>query len=78
MRLFGEEPIRIRTSGGSIPISPFVETLGIPAVTVPTVNPDNNQHSPNENLRLADFVRGIEIMLAVLTEPVGGGPISER
>jgi acetylornithine deacetylase/succinyl-diaminopimelate desuccinylase-like protein len=69
-RHFGQEPIRIRTSGGSIPISPFVTTLDVPAVSVPTVNPDNNQHSPNENLRLAEFFRGIETMLAVLTAPV--------
>jgi acetylornithine deacetylase/succinyl-diaminopimelate desuccinylase-like protein len=69
-RLHGTEPIRIRTSGGSIPISPFVETLGIPAVGVPSVNPDNNQHSPNENLRVGSFVDGIATMLAVLTEPI--------
>ncbi|MHC5065738.1 MAG: M20/M25/M40 family metallo-hydrolase [Planctomycetota bacterium] len=69
VRINGSEPIRIRTSGGSIPISPFVATLGIPAVGVPTVNPDNNQHSPNENLRLADFFQGIGVIFAVLTEP---------
>jgi acetylornithine deacetylase/succinyl-diaminopimelate desuccinylase-like protein len=69
-RLYGEPPIKIRTSGGSIPISPFVQTLGVPAVSVPTVNPDNNQHSPNENLRLGNFLEGIEVILAVLTEPM--------
>lgn len=71
-RLHGEPPIRIRTHGGSIPISPFVSTLGVPAVIVPTVNPDNNQHSPNENLRVGSFVRGIATILAVLQEPVAG------
>lgn len=69
VHLFGAEPIRIRTGGGSIPISPFVETLGVPAVIVPTVNPDNNQHSPNENLRIGSFVAGIRIILAVLQQP---------
>ncbi len=68
--LHGEEPIKLRTSGGSIPISLFVESLNIPAVTVPTVNPDNNQHSPNENIRLENFRDGIAVMLAVLTQPV--------
>jgi acetylornithine deacetylase/succinyl-diaminopimelate desuccinylase-like protein len=72
-RLFGERPIMVRTSGGSIPISPFVTTLGLPAVQVGTVNPDNNQHSPNENLRVFDFLRGIRIITAVLSTPVGGG-----
>lgn len=67
-RAFDEEPILIRMSGGSIPISPFVTTLGIPAVTVPTVNRDNNQHSPNENLRLGNYRDGIKTMLAILSE----------
>jgi acetylornithine deacetylase/succinyl-diaminopimelate desuccinylase-like protein len=66
--LYGEEPILIRTMGGSIPIAPLVETLGIPAATVPTVNIDNNQHSPNENLRLGNFVEGIAILMSVLSE----------
>ena len=50
--LYGEEPILIRTMGGSIPIAPIIDALDVPAATVPTVNMDNNQHSPNENLRL--------------------------
>ncbi|MGH7483490.1 MAG: M20/M25/M40 family metallo-hydrolase [Longimicrobiales bacterium] len=69
-RLHGAPPIRIRTSGGSIPISPFVATLGVPAVTVPTVNPDNNQHSPNENLRVGSFIDGLRTMLAVFGTPL--------
>jgi len=67
-RAFNEDPIRIRMSGGSIPISPFVNTLGVPAVTVPTVNRDNNQHSPNENLRLGNYREGIKTMMAILSE----------
>jgi acetylornithine deacetylase/succinyl-diaminopimelate desuccinylase-like protein len=66
--LYGAEPILIRTMGGSIPIAPIVETLGIPAATVPTVNIDNNQHSPNENLRLGNFIEGIAILMAVLSQ----------
>ena len=65
---FGETPIKQRTSGGSIPISPFVNELGIPAVTVPTVNRDNNQHSPNENIRIGNYVDGIKTIHHVLIE----------
>ncbi|ERM84266.1 hypothetical protein P872_14565 [Rhodonellum psychrophilum GCM71 = DSM 17998] len=68
VRAFGKEPIKIRMGGGSIPISPFVDALGIPAVTVVTVNSDNNQHSPNENIRLGNFKEGIKTILAILTE----------
>lgn len=67
-RAFGQTPIKIRTSGGSIPISPFVTTLGIPAVTVPTVNRDNNQHSPNENIRLGNYLEGVRTFLGILSE----------
>ena len=66
--LYGEEPILIRTMGGSIPIAPIIEALSIPAATVPTVNIDNNQHSPNENLRVGNFIEGIAILMAVLQE----------
>jgi acetylornithine deacetylase/succinyl-diaminopimelate desuccinylase-like protein len=68
--LYGEEPILIRTMGGSIPIAPFVETLGAPAAIVPTVNMDNNQHSPNENLRLGNFIEGIAVLASVLSRKI--------
>jgi acetylornithine deacetylase/succinyl-diaminopimelate desuccinylase-like protein len=57
-----------RMAGGSIPIAPFVKILDIPAVSVPTVNRDNNQHSHNENLRLGNYREGIKTMIAILTE----------
>ena len=66
---FGMEPIIKRTSGGSVPISPFVNTLGVPAVTVPTVNPDNNQHSPNENIRVGNLIESVRTHLAILVQP---------
>lgn len=69
-RAYGKDPVQIRISGGSIPISPFVDALGIPAVTIPTVNADNNQHSPNENLRLGNYKEGIYAIMSVLTEPL--------
>ncbi|MEL6357461.1 MAG: peptidase dimerization domain-containing protein [Bacteroidota bacterium] len=67
-KAFGEAPIKQRTSGGSIPISPFVNELGVPAVTVPTVNRDNNQHSPNENIRIGNYVDGIKTIHYILIE----------
>ncbi len=67
-KAFGKEPIKIRTAGGSIPISPFVITLGIPAVAVPIVNADNNQHAPNENIRVGNYVEGVKAFYYILTE----------
>ncbi|MEL6718108.1 MAG: M20/M25/M40 family metallo-hydrolase [Bacteroidota bacterium] len=67
-KAFGEPPVKLRTSGGSIPISPFVNALGIPAVTVPTVNRDNNQHSPNENIRLGNYFEAVQSCVSILME----------
>ena len=69
-KAFGSTPVKQRTSGGSIPISPFVTQLGVPAVTVPTVNRDNNQHSPNENIRVGNYIEGIKTMFYILKEPL--------
>ncbi len=66
----GVDPVIIRTHGGSIPISPFVATLDVPAVIVPTVNNDNNQHSPNENLRLGHYKEGIKTFYYLFQNPL--------
>ena len=65
---FGKAPIKVRTAGGSIPISPFVVTLGIPAVAVPTVNADNNQHAENENIRVGNYIDAVKTFLAIMLE----------
>jgi acetylornithine deacetylase/succinyl-diaminopimelate desuccinylase-like protein len=62
----GVEPVHLRTLGGTVPIAPFIEALGFPAVLVPTVNFDNNQHEENENLRIANLWQGILTVAAIL------------
>jgi acetylornithine deacetylase/succinyl-diaminopimelate desuccinylase-like protein len=52
--------------GGSLPISSIGEVLGAPFVIAPIVNADNSQHAPNENLRMKEFRRGIELYAALL------------
>ncbi len=69
-RIYNEEPVRLRTMGGTIPITPIVESLGIQAAIVPMVNMDNNQHSPNENLRLGNLYNGIKTCIGIFTEPL--------
>ena len=65
-RMFGTAPVQLRTLGGTVPIAPFIETLGFPALLVPTVNFDNNQHEENENLRLGTFFDSIVTIAAAL------------
>jgi len=66
---FNLEPIRLRTMGGTLPTSPFINTLDVPAVIVPLVNSDNNQHSPNENLRLGNYFDGVKTIYHLLNSP---------
>jgi acetylornithine deacetylase/succinyl-diaminopimelate desuccinylase-like protein len=57
----GEGPIEVPSLGGSLPLDRFRQVLGAPLIVVPMVNHDNNQHAPNENLRLGNPWRGIEV-----------------
>jgi len=64
---FNEDVVQIRIMGGTVPISPFINELKIPAFIVPMVNPDNNQHSPNENLKIGQLAYGIKTFYALLS-----------
>jgi acetylornithine deacetylase/succinyl-diaminopimelate desuccinylase-like protein len=63
---FDEEVVQIRIAGGTVPIAPFINELNIPAFLVPMVNPDNNQHSPNENLKIGQIAYGLRVFYALL------------
>jgi acetylornithine deacetylase/succinyl-diaminopimelate desuccinylase-like protein len=65
-KMFCAPPVQLRTLGGTVPIAPFIEALGFPALLVPTVNFDNNQHEENENLRLGTFFDSIVTIAAIL------------
>ncbi len=67
---FKEDIVQIRTMGGTVPIAPFINELKIPAFLVPMVNPDNNQHSPNENLKIGQIAYGIQTFYALLSTPI--------
>ena len=67
---FEMDPVKVRTLGGSVPISPFVNLLEVPGVILPLVNPDNNQHSPNENLRMGNYLDGVKSLIGVLNQPI--------
>jgi len=69
-RVFGDDVVNMRTTGGSQPMAPFIRTLNVPAVSIRIPNPDNSIHGPNENLRLGNLKEGIVSCLAILTEPL--------
>ena len=63
----GREIARQPTLGGSMPFATF--STRMPTVGFSMVNHDNNQHGPDENLRLQNLWEGIEMMAAIMTMP---------
>jgi len=68
-RVSGQEPEMVPGMGGSLPLYLFTEGLGAPCVIVPVANHDDNQHAPDENLRVANLWFGIDLLAALLTAP---------
>ncbi len=64
----GEEVITVPSLGGSLPLVHFQDVLGAPLIIVPIVNHDNNQHAANENLRLGNLWRGIDVFAMLIGE----------
>ena len=67
---FETDVVKIRIAGGTVPIAPFVNELDIPAFLIPMVNADNNQHSPNENLKIGQIAYGIKTFYSLLSSPL--------
>ena len=57
--------------GGTLPLYLFTDVAGKPAIVVPVANHDNNQHAPDENLRIANLWYAIDLYAALLTMPPG-------
>jgi acetylornithine deacetylase/succinyl-diaminopimelate desuccinylase-like protein len=55
---YGQSAIVVVSSGGSGPLHPFVEILGVPVAMVGVSYPGSRVHSPNEHVRLVDVRRG--------------------
>ncbi len=66
--VYGRPPFVAPTLGGSLPLFHFADVFDAPLVTVPTVNADNSQHAPNENLRVGNLWDAIALVAAMVTE----------
>ncbi|MGA9532499.1 MAG: M20/M25/M40 family metallo-hydrolase [Anaerolineales bacterium] len=58
-QVYGQRQLIQPLSGGSGPIHPFIEVLGVPVATIGVSYPGAKIHAPNENIRVTDFVNGI-------------------
>ena len=69
-RAFGEGALVLAPGmGGTLPLYLFTEVAGKPAIVVPVANHDNNQHAPDENLRIANLWYAIDLYAALMTMP---------
>ncbi|MGI9627473.1 MAG: M20/M25/M40 family metallo-hydrolase [Longimicrobiales bacterium] len=69
-RAFGQGALVVSPGmGGTLPLYLFTDVAGKPAVIVPVANHDNNQHAPDENLRIANLWYAIDLYAALLTMP---------
>jgi acetylornithine deacetylase/succinyl-diaminopimelate desuccinylase-like protein len=66
--VYGTPPAIAPLLGGSGPMYPFVEYLGLPIATPGIGYPEARVHAPNENVRIADFVRGTRHMAHLLDQ----------
>lgn len=64
--VYGHDPVIYPSHGGSGPMYPLAEGLGMDAVTVGVGYPGVNMHAPNENIRLADYFKQIEFLVDLL------------
>jgi acetylornithine deacetylase/succinyl-diaminopimelate desuccinylase-like protein len=63
--VYGHEPVVYPSHGGSGPMYPLVQGLGMDGVTVGVGYAGVNMHAPNENIRLADYFKQIEFLVAL-------------
>lgn len=69
---YGLEPVVYPSVAGSGPMHPFVEHLGVAVVGMGCSHPGSRVHSPNENIRVADFDTSVVALLRLL-ETYGAG-----
>ncbi|MFN3265794.1 MAG: M20/M25/M40 family metallo-hydrolase [Deinococcales bacterium] len=62
--VYGLEPVVQPSAGGSGPMHPFVEYLGVPVVCAGISNVKSFVHAPNENIVKAHFEKGFEFAVA--------------
>lgn len=64
--VYEHEPVVSPTMAGTGPLHPFADKLGLPTADCGVGYPESRIHAPDENIRLADFVRGAQHVAAIL------------
>ncbi|GED51426.1 M20/M25/M40 family metallo-hydrolase [Brevibacillus borstelensis] len=67
-QIYGMEPTIMPMSPGTGPMYILCQHLGIPAVSVGVGHFASNNHAPNENISIDDYIQGIKHIAAILEE----------
>ncbi|KYH24995.1 succinyl-diaminopimelate desuccinylase [Halalkalicoccus paucihalophilus] len=62
------EPILKPALGGSVPTYVFADALDVPCLVIPYANEDENNHAPDENIKLSCVRAGARTTVALLSE----------
>ncbi len=71
---YGTPAVVTVSSGGSGPLHPFVDTLGLPVVMLGVGYPQGRAHAPDEHVRWTDVERGTFATVRTLERWVGTEP----
>lgn len=73
---YGTEPILQPSLGGSLPDYVWTKILKVPSIVVPYANFDEGNHSPNENIGVDNFLKGISCTCHVIHKLAEWGGVS--
>ncbi len=65
-QVYGVEPVVYPLTAGTGPMYDLCQKFGIPAVSTGVGNAQSNNHAPNENVVIEDFVQGIKHIALIM------------
>jgi acetylornithine deacetylase/succinyl-diaminopimelate desuccinylase-like protein len=65
-QVYGVEPVVYPLTAGTGPMYDLCQKLGIPAVSTGVGNAESNNHAPNENIFVADYIQGIKHIALIM------------
>lgn len=72
LEVYGSKPVVLPISAGTSPMYVIKNWMGVPVVSAGGVGyPESNIHSPNENIRITDFIRSIKFNALLIASTAG-------
>jgi acetylornithine deacetylase/succinyl-diaminopimelate desuccinylase-like protein len=65
-QVYGMEPIVYPLTAGTGPMYDLCQKFGIPSVSTGVGNAESNNHAPNENVVIEDFIQGVKHIAAII------------